>query len=84
MGKYDCRTAADALVVDFGARVLNKAACNSGWVSSCGRLFFLRFPAGRHKRASSGEAGELGEIATRDHGEETRIVDQKGSGGGRL
>ncbi len=76
MGKHNCWTAAGALVVDLGARVLNKTARNSGWVSRGGRLFFLGLPAGRHKRVSSGEASEFREIATRNHGEETNIVAQ--------
>ena len=68
MGKHDRRTAPGALVVDLGARVLNKAARNGGWVSVCGRLFFLRLPAGSYQRASSGEGGELREVTTCDHG----------------
>src|SRR5258708_24642594 len=70
MGKHDSGTAPGALVVDLGASVLNKAACNGGWVSVCGPWFFLRLTAGRHKRASSGKAGELGEVTTCDHGSE--------------
>ena|SRR6266849_5186574 len=77
MGKHDCGAAADALVVDLGARVLNNAARNSGGVSGCGRLFFLRLATGRYKRASSGEAGEFREIATRNHEEESNIVVQR-------
>src|SRR5258708_22048853 len=67
MGKHDRGTAPGALVVDLGASVLNKAACNGGWGSVFGRLFFLRLPPRRHKPASSGKAGELREVTTRDH-----------------
>src|SRR5216683_4158854 len=78
MGKHDSGTAPGALVVDLGASVLNKAACNGGWVSVCGPLFFLRLPAGRHKRASSGKAGELGEVTTCDHASEINSAIRRG------
>jgi len=64
MGKYDCRTATGALVVDLRACVLNKAARNGSRISSYGSLLFLRLSARRYKQASSGDAGEFCEIAT--------------------
>ena len=70
MGKQDCGAGPGALVVDLGARVLNKAARNGGWVSVCGRLLFLCLPPARYKRASSSEAGEFREVTTCDHGSE--------------
>jgi len=82
MGKHDCRTAAGALVVDLGPGILDNAARDNGLVTGCGQLFFLRLAAGRYERASSGEAGEFREIATRNHGIEISIVAEKGDDDG--
>jgi len=76
VGKHDRWSAAGALVVDLGARVLNETARN-GSISDFRRLPLLRFPAGRYQHASGGEACEFREIATRNHEEVTSIVAQR-------
>jgi len=79
MGKHDGWSGAGALVVDFGARVLNETARN-GSISDFRRLPLLRFPAGRYQHATGGEACEFREIATRNH--EDQHCSPKGAGPG--
>src|SRR6266481_3185814 len=67
MRKHDGGTAAGALVVDFRALPLNKAARNGSRISRCGRLLFLRLTAGRHNHASRGKTGKFRKVTPCDH-----------------